>query len=229
MLPRAYEDLTGTERDNRAKKKIIEYEKKKRVQQMAQQGDQEFVENADLESKKRRFVDVFDVYNVALQQTYDYFNLLPGAGKKGDVVKFTGTDRVSKFYDQVAKMNLMNQQLIDLSESILRDIPVDDKFFKKIKKINERLFKVLEEYNDFFEPQLDSNNDKITTFESDGMKNVNEGDIDERIYDIIDKMDELYQKNNNLIKYLGSTPRSGQGRPKYNIDTTEYIIPSKYL
>ena len=33
MLPRSYENLTGTERDNRAKKKIIDYEKKKRFQQ----------------------------------------------------------------------------------------------------------------------------------------------------------------------------------------------------
>ena len=72
MLPRSYENLTGTEIDNRAKKKIIDYEKKKRFQQMAKKEDNEFVENADLESKKSRYIDLGDQYLVILQQTLDY-------------------------------------------------------------------------------------------------------------------------------------------------------------
>ena len=73
MLPRSYEDLTGTERDNRVKKKIIDYERKKRFQQLTEQKNEEFVENADLESKKSRYIDVVDQYLVTLTQTLDYF------------------------------------------------------------------------------------------------------------------------------------------------------------
>ena len=112
MLSRAYEDLTGTERDNRAKRKIIEYEKKKRVQQTGKQEDKEFVENADLESKKSRYIDVVDQYLVTLQQTLDYFAILPGAGAgAGNVVRFVNADRVAKFYDNFAKLNYYIQQL----------------------------------------------------------------------------------------------------------------------
>ena len=87
MLRRPYEDLTVTERDNRAKKKIIDYARKNRMRQMVLKEDEEFVENADLESKKKRFIDVFGAYDVALNQTLKYFNILPGSGKKGQSSK----------------------------------------------------------------------------------------------------------------------------------------------
>ena len=92
MLPRSYKNLTGTEIDNRVKKKIIDYEKKKRYQQMAHKEDNEFVENADLSSKKNRYIDLVDQYLVILQQTLDYFGFLPGAGGGGQVVRFVNAD-----------------------------------------------------------------------------------------------------------------------------------------
>ena len=122
----------------------------------------------------------------------------------------------------------MNQHLIELSKSILKDIPVDDNFLKKIKKLNERLEKILNDYVYIFEPRLSESKEKITDFRDDGMKNVNEDD-DDIIYDMVENMEALNEENNNLINCLQSTPRGGQGRKKYNIDTTEYIIPSKYL
>ena len=138
LARRPYEDLTGTERDNRAKKRIIDYEKKKRFQQMAKKEDEEFVENMDLESKKSRYIDMVDQYITTLQQTLDYFGLLPGVGAGGgDVIRFVNTDRVAKFYDNYAKLEYYNQQLRDLIQSILKDIPVNDPLLKKLKKKND--------------------------------------------------------------------------------------------
>ena len=228
MLARPYEDLTGTERDNRAKKKIIDYEKKKRFQQKAKQEDAEFVENADLESKKSRYIDMSDQYLVTLQQTLDYFGLLPGVGAGGgDVIRFVNTDRVAKFYDNYAKLEYYNQQLRDLIQSILKDIPVDDPLLKKLKKKNDQLIEQHYNYDNFFHPQIQANI-PVTDFNRANMT-VNKEEIDERLNLIITELNKLINDNNDTILYLESTPRSGQGRKKYNIDTTEYIIPSKYL
>ena len=84
-------------------------------------------------------------------------------------------------------------------------------------------------YKELFEPTTNEDGTRITDFDDDGMKNVNGADIDARIYNIYEEMVELYDKNNNIINYLNTTVRSGEGRSKYLIDTTEYIIPSKYL
>ena len=225
MLSRAYEDLTGTERDNRAKKKIIEYEKKKRVQQTGKQEDKEFVENADLESKKSRYIDVVDQYLVTLQQTLDYFAILPGAGAgAGNVVRFVNADRVAKFYDNFAKLDYYNQQLRDLVQSILKDIPINDPFLKKLKKKNKQLNKLLQFYSSLFQPQIQGNI-PVTNFNRANMI-LNKEEIDDRLFSIVNNLRQLINDNTDTILYLESTPRSGQGRKN---DTTEYIIPSKYL
>ena len=228
MLPRSYENLTGTERDNRAKKKIIDYEKKKRFQQMAKKEDNEFVEKADLESKKSRYIDVVDQYTITLQQTLDYFGILPGAGAGAvNVVRFVNADRVGKFYDNFAKLDYYNQQLRDLIQSILKDIPVNDPFLKKLKKKNEQLNNLLQYYSTLFQPQIQANI-PVTNFNRSSMI-LNKEEIDDRLFSIVNNLRQLINDNSDTILYLESTPRSGQGRQKYNIDTTEYIIPPKYL
>ena len=228
MLPRSYENLTGTERDNRVKKKIIDYEKKKRFQQMAKKEDNEFVEKADLESKKSRYIDVVDQYTITLQQTLDYFGNLPGAGAGAvNVVRFVNADRVGKFYDNFAKLDYYNQQLRDLIQSILKDIPVNDPFLKKLKKKNEQLNNLLQYYSTLFQPQIQANI-PVTNFNRSNMI-LNKEEIDDRLFTIVNNLRQLINDNSDTILYLESTPRSGQGRQKYNIDTTEYIIPPKYL
>ena len=144
-------------------------------------------------------------------------------------MKFIGGEVVARFYDQVAKLELMNEQLIELNKDILKDIPVNDNFLKKIKKMNKKLETNIKNYKELFEPTVNEDGTAITDFDDDGMKNVNESDIDGWIYNIYEEMVELYNKNNNIINYLNTTVRSGEGRSKYLIDTTEYIIPSKYL
>ena len=232
MFKKSYDDLTAIERDNVAKRKVMEYAKQRMEGQITQgykNQNIENAENAELESKKRLFTEIFNAYNIALNQTYDYFNYLPGRGKKGEIVKFIGGEVVARFYDQVAKLELMNEQLIELNKDILKDIPVNDDFLKKIKKMNKKLETNINNYNDLFEPTINEDGNRITDFDDDNMKNVNETDIDARIYNIYEEMVELYNKNNNIINYLNMTVRSGEGRSKYLIDTTEYIIPSKYL
>ena len=228
LARRPYEDLTGIERDNRAKKKIIDYEKKKRFQQKAKQEDEEFVENADLESKKSRYIDISDQYLVTLQQTLDYFGNLPGAGAgAGNVLRFVNANRVGKFYDNFAKLEYYNQQLRDVIQSILKVIPVNDPFLKKLKKKNEQLNNMLLLYSTLFQPQIQANI-PVTNFNRANMI-LNKEEIDDRLFSIVNNLRQLINDNNNTILFLESTPRSGQGRKKYNIDTTEYIIPSKYL
>ena len=228
MLPRSYENLTGTEIDNRAKKKIIDYEKKKRFQQMAKKEDNEFVENADLESKKSRYIDLADQYLVILQQTLDYFGILPGVGGGGgQVVRFVNADRIPKFYDNFAKLDYYNQQLRDLIQSILKVIPVNDSFLKKLKKKNEQLEEQLQYYSTLFQPHIQADI-PITNFNRANMT-LNKVEIDDRLFSLINNLHKLINDNNDTILYLESTPRSGQGRAKYNIDTTEYIIPPKYM
>lgn len=229
LARRPYEDLTVTESDNRAKKKIIDFERRNRVYQMAQQEDEEFVKNEDLESKKKRYIDVADQYLVTLQQTFDYFGIGAGAGAGGGpVVRFVNTDRVAKFYDNFAKLTYYNQQLRDLIKSILKYIPVNDPFLKKLKKKNEQLTIMFQLYSTLFQPQIQAGI-PITTFNKANIPQVNKEEIDDRIFKIITNFSQLINYNNDTIKYLESTPRSGEGRKTYNIDTTEYIIPSKYM
>ena len=195
---------------------------------MAKKEDNEFVENADLESKKNRYIDLVDQYLVTLQQTLDYFGVLPGAGVGGgQVVRFVNADRISKFYDNFAKLDYYNQQLRDLIQSILKDIPVNDPFLKKLKKKNEQLNNLLQYYSTLFQPQIQANI-PVTNFNRASMI-LNKEEIDDRLFSLVNNLRQLINNNNDTILYLESTPRSGQGRKKYNIDTTEYIIPSKYL
>ena len=58
---------------------------------------------------------------------------------------------------------------------------------------------------------------------------LNKEEIDDQLFSLINNLHKLINDNNDTILYLESTPRSGQGRAKYNIDTTEYIIPPKYM
>ena len=209
MLPRSYEDLTGTERDNRVKKKIIDYERKKQFQQLTEQKNEEFVENADLESKKSRYIDVVDQYLVTLTQTLDYFGYLPGVGGAGNVVRFVNIDRVAKFYDNTAKLTYFNQQLGELIQSILKDISVNDPFLKKLKKKNNQLIEQYWNYFDFFQPQSHDGN-TVTVFNRANMI-INKKEIDDRLFLIINNINQLINDNNDTILYLESTPRSGQG------------------
>ena len=224
LARRPYEDLTGTERDNRAKIKIIDYARKNRMTQMVKQEDEEFLKNSDLESKKKRYIDIIDQYLVTLQQTFDYFDLLPGQGQGGPVIKFHNSDRIARFFDNYAKLEYFNQQLRDLIKSILKEIPVDDPFLKKLKNKNEKLIEKYKMYFDFFNPRIEGGI-PVTPFKISNMT-VKKETVDERLYLIITQMEMLIHDNNDMILYLESTPRSGQGRKKYNIDTTEYIIPS---
>ena len=196
------------------------------MRKLVKQEDEEFLENSDLESKKKRYVDVVDQYLVTLSQSLDYFGRLPGPGG-AIVVKFQKEDRIPRFYDNDAKLDYFNQQLRDLIQSILKEIPVDDPFLKKLKKKNEKLVETLDEYVQFFNPNI-QNQIPVTDFEKANMT-VSKTEIDQRITKTINELTQLINDNNDTILYLESTPRSGQGRKKYNIDTTEYIIPSKYL
>ena len=228
LARRPYEDLTGTERDNRAKIKIIDYARRNRMTQMVKKEDEEFVKNADLESKKKRYINIADQFMVTLNQSLNYFGILPGHGQGPPVVKFQKEDRIPKFYDNDPKLEYYNQQLRDLIQSILKEIPVDDPFLKKLKKKNTSLNEILEKYIQLFRPRI-QNGVQITDYNLAGMKGVNEADVDQNFFKTIDNLSKLINDNNDTILYLESTPRSGQGRKKYNIDTTEYIIPSKYL
>jgi len=225
MLPRHYQDLTGTERENVIKKRLIDHHRKQMIKQEVQQDKKEFVENADLESKKKRYIDVFDQYTVMLQQTLDYFALLPHA--LVSVTRFVNVDRVARFYDNNAKLTFYFKQLIDLLNSIFKELPVDDSIYKKLKKRNETLQELYDNFVGLFQPRL-VQDDKVTDFNRANMVGVNEDEISDRVYDIIDDMNNLQNKMNDVLTYLESTPRSGKGM-KWNIDTTEYIIPAKYL
>ena len=98
MLPRHYEDLTVTERENIAKQKIIDYQRRKKMQEAVQEEEKVLVENAELESKKRRFVDLFDQYHILLQNTLDLFL------KSGDPPKMkTPQNNTTKFYENFVK------------------------------------------------------------------------------------------------------------------------------
>jgi hypothetical protein len=120
-LPRNYEDLTVIKRENVVKKNIINYIKKTANQQRNQIKEAEFVENADLESKKRKLIDTIDPYLVLLQQTLDYFAIIPGQGG-ANVLRFIKEDRVSKFFDNYAKLFSMGNQIMDLLNSIFKEI-----------------------------------------------------------------------------------------------------------
>ena len=112
-------------------------------------------------------------------------------------------------------------------KSILKEIPVNDPFLKKLKKKNDNLIEIYQEYEQLFEPRIQNGNE-VTVFNKVNMT-VSKTEIDQRLSKTINELYQLINNNNDTILYLESTPRSGQGRKKYNIDTTEYIIPSKYL
>ena len=101
---------------------------------------------------------------------------------------------------------------MDLIQSILKEIPVDDPFLKKLKKKNALLIETLENYVQLFRPRT-QNRVKITDFVKGGVKNVN-AEITLRIHKIINELEQLINDNNDTILYLESTPRSGQGRPQ---------------
>jgi hypothetical protein len=60
------------------------------------------------------------------------------------------------------------------------------------------------------------------------MKGFNIADVHEKLYDIVENLKIIVLKMEDMIQYLESTPRSGKGM-MFNIDTTEYLIPKKYL
>lgn len=225
MFPKWYDDLTSIERENFVKKMIIDYEKKQRVKQMVQKEDKVFVENADLESKKKRYIDLVDQYIIILQQILDYFSILGLGGNQGDGLRFVSADRVPRFFDNYPKINYLNQQLIELAQSILKEISVDDPFLKKLKKKDELLQLFLADYEAVFQPHVIEAQGLITVFNRASM-NVRKDEVDSRIIDIMDDLSELIGENNNVITFLESTPRSGKGM---NIDTSEYQIPFKYM
>ena len=49
-------------------------------------------------------------------------------------IRFQNTDRVSRFYDNSAKLSLYSHQLLELLKSLLKELPVDDSIYKKLNK-----------------------------------------------------------------------------------------------
>jgi hypothetical protein len=226
-LPRNYEDLTVSERDNVIKKQLIDFARKKANQKEIEVDQEEFVENADLESKKRKLIDTIDPYLVLLTQTLDYFAVLPGQGG-ANVLKFVKEDRVARFFDNYARINVMSNQIIDLLNSIFKEISANDPIYKKLKKKYEKIKGILHDYENLFNPRIDAVGDKKTNFRDGGMKGFSPDEVHQRVYDIIDNLEIISKKMGDMVEFFESTPRSGKG-VRFNIDTTEYIIPSKYL
>jgi hypothetical protein len=57
---------------------------------------------------------------VLLQQTLDYFGILPGQGGQ-NVVKFTKEDRIPRFFDNSTRIELFSNQIVDLINRILKN------------------------------------------------------------------------------------------------------------
>ena len=56
----------------------------------------------------------------------------------------------------------------------------------------------------------------------------NRQEVNEKLFFLIQDLEELIKDNNDIIFYLQSTPRSGQGM-KMCVYKNEYIIPKKYM
>jgi hypothetical protein len=226
MLTRNYEDLVVDEKLNVVKKKLIDFQRKHAIQQKAQIEEKVIIENSDFESKKKKLIESLDQYLLLLQQTMDYFMKYDADTKS----KFVNADRVSRFYDNNVKLIFTYKLLISLTASIFKELPVNDDIYKKLKKRLDELKKMSGHYLDLFKPSIVAGKGK-TNFVKGGVANVPADlvdDVGSKLYDLIDNMKSLVNNLQDMIQYLDSTPRSGKGL-QFNIDTTEYIIPSKYL
>jgi hypothetical protein len=225
-LPRNYEDLTVGERDNVAKRQLIQFLKKKAIQQEIQIEEKEFVENADLESKKKRFIDLFDKYYVLLQNTLDLF-LKTGVHPNTKMKTFQ--NNTIRFYENFGKIQIDKIRLDEVLKSILKEIPINDPLNKKLKSRNELLEKMIKVYHHDFVIQANG----TTNFEATGGvgSNQTKADFDDKIVMIYKSMQQIQKSIRDIITYLDSTPRSGKGIRSglWNIDTTEYMIPHKFM
>ena len=229
MLPRHYEDLTVGERENVIKKRLIEINRKKYSDpQNVEQTHQEVQpkENHELEVNKKKYIELFDQYNLLVSQILDLFATMPLGGNKGDGVRFQAADRIPRFYEYQNKQKVIHFKLLELGKKIVRYLPVNDSILKKIKRLNEDLVINYDSFVNLFNPT--PGNDGWETDLHKATMKFNKIEVNDRVGNLIDELNQVIDFNKGLINYLESTPRSGQGM-KFNIDTTEYKIPSKYL
>ena len=234
MLARHYEDLTVTDRENVAKKRLIDYGKKHNISSVSNndiENDEKNrlidnrVESKDpeLEDKKSKFLSMFDQYYFLLQNTIDLF-VRNNAGEMK-----TPQNNTDKFYSKFGTLMIQSLRIEDILKSILKTIPINDDFNKKFKKRSKELESMMEKYLNEFQINIQNG---TTNFEETGGPAGNQhnrkDDFDEKIVAIYDGMKRIHSRIGDLIRFLDSTPRSGEGR-RYNVDTTEYIIPSKYM